>query len=604
MSPTISSTFIKKSSPIIFQVTVLLLLSFPTGCVNQGTEMGPTTFPPVEQNHVRSEFIEEGNHGMVVAGHHLAAEAGRDMLKAGGNAIDAAIASSFVISVVRPHSTGLGGGGFLISHDSKTKKTRVLDFRERAPLKSHRAMFLDANGHPLVTNIRGTSIKSPSMDGPLSIATPGLVQGLFAIQQEQGKLPLSQVMAPAIRIARQGFKVYPTLAKALDERAWLLGLFPGSRKIFFKNDKPLKLGDTLIQEDLAQTLERIAQNGLAEMTTGLTAQRIIKTVEAEGGILSLHDLERFKIKRRDPVTGYFRGHKIISMPPPSSGGLLVIQMLQVLEHDALKEMYHSRRIDFITLVAETMRRSFALRSEFFADPDFEKVPMDTLGSLSFAKKIRSSINLQRATPSSDIKADAMMTQESSSTTHISAIDRTGLAVATTQTINYLFGSGIVAEGTGIVLNDEMDDFTSVPGQLNAFGLKQGAKNEIAPLKTPLSSMSPTIILDDKSRVKLILGSPGGPRIITAVFQTILNYIGLDMPFSDAVHAHRIHHQWLPDELKFEPNSIDAVTHQNLQDRGYTLKEMASIGDVEAIAVENGHFTGVADTRAEGRAAGL
>ena len=527
--------------------------------------------------------------GVVVAAHPLASDAGIEMLNDGGNAVDAAIAASFVISVVRPQSTGIGGGGFMILHNANKNRTEAFDFRERAPARATAELFRDLP--PKAT-----------IDGPMAIATPGLVQGLADIHAISGKLPWKSILQPAIRIARDGFPVYPQLAIALQERADVLRQFPSSTAIFFRGGQPYKLGETLIQSDLAATLTRIAANGSREFTSGETADRIVSAVQKSGGILQASDLRDYRMIRRSPVTGEFAGHRIISMPPPSSGGTHLIEILNILRNDRER----IARAGFGStlhwhLMAEAMRRAFADRATFMGDPAFVTVPLARLTALDHADAWRVTIDSAKATPSKnlDVKKVSLL-PESESTTHISVLDGQGNAVATTQTINFTFGSCMVASGTGIVLNDEMDDFSRGASQPNAFGLIGNEANAIAPFKTPLSSMTPTIVFGPDGNVKMILGSPGGPRIISATLQTIFNQLALNMPPADAVHAPRIHHQWIPDKLFVETEWASSQTVRRLKEMGHDVDSSKRIGDIQAIFVDSEGVTGVSDTRSEGR----
>jgi gamma-glutamyltranspeptidase/glutathione hydrolase len=536
---------------------------------------------------------------MVVAAHPLASAAGAAMLNRGGNAIDAAVAASFVISVVRPQSTGLGGGGFMLYHDQARKRQRIFDFRERAPLKANAKMFINDRGDYKTVFFNGQQVKDPAIVGHLSVAVPGLVKGLVEIHRELGKLKLSEVIAPAIDVASKGFPVYPSLAKEIKEREQWLRLYPGSRQVFFKDGKPLEAGQKLVQSDLAETLKLIAATGYRDFYEGETSKKIVSEIKKGGGVLDTTDLRSYRMIERVPVSSYYRGHRVISMPPPSSGGVHIIEMLNMLEQKDLSKL-HPRGATYLHYLAEVMRRAFADRAKEMGDPDFVDIPTHRLTSKAYAKNLAASIDPQKVTPSSTMGLSAP-TGESPSTSHISVMDQWGNAVATTQTVNYSFGSCVVAEGTGVVLNDEMDDFTTKPGGSNAFGLVTGPKNDIAPGKTPLSSMSPTMILDKKGQVELVAGSPGGPRIINAVLQTITNVIDFKMSLLDAVHATRIHHQWMPDTLRYENNALDDDTKKRLTAIGHLLTPIETVGDVQAISRDSsGMIHGVSDIRSDGK----
>jgi len=573
----------------------LLLLFISTACVSSESWF----FQPVEPTRLRRDFQAVGSQGAVATAHPLASEAAMEILKSGGNAVDAAVAASFVISVVRPQSTGIGGGGFLVLHDARQNKDLTYDFRERAPRKATRDMFVDEAGQPIPYERNGVKLADASVNGHLSVGTPGLIAGLEMILKNHGSKSLKEVMAASIRIAANGFDVYQGLAEAIEERKEVLQSFSDSRKIFLPNKVPLKAGDKLIQADLAKTLQRISEEGASAFYKGKIAQAIIAEMKRGGGIINDQDLANYQVKVRPPVVGTFRGKRIVSMPPPSSGGVHIIQMLNMFELYDLKKQGHTNP-KTLHIIAEVMRRAFADRAELLGDPDFTKVPVRGLLSKTYAKSLAESIDMNRATPSSSLGKSRAAQFESSSTTHISIVDAKGNAVATTQTINYTFGSGVVAEGTGIVLNDEMDDFSIKPGVPNAYGLIGSEANAVAPLKTMLSSMSPTIVTDAVGNVEMVVGSPGGPRIISATLLTILNSLEFNLPLVDAVHHARIHHQWMPDLLRVEPKTIPADVQKSLESMGHKLKEVEEIGDVQAIRREGDKWVAVSDTRSEGR----
>jgi gamma-glutamyltranspeptidase/glutathione hydrolase len=583
----------------MFRLLVFLLLGCVTGVDHQSDSDLVKRFAPANQNRSAEDYQALSRSGMVVAAHPLASEAGAKMLEVGGNAVDAAVAASFVIAVVRPQSSGIGGGGFLLHHDAATSRQRVFDFRERAPRKADRRLYIDKSGAPRETRYQRKVIKNPSVNGHLSVAIPGLVRGLVDLHKELGKLDLHTVMAPSVKIAMEGFRVYDALAKEIEERQEWLGLYPGSRKIFFDERGPLKSGAILEQRDLAATLKEIAATGGKSFYEGAIAKKIIAEMERGQGVMDLYDLRNYRMIERAPLKGSYRGRRIVSMPPPSSGGTHVIEMLNMLETRDLSAL-HPRGATYIHLLAEVMRRAFADRAKEMGDPDFTTVPVARLTSKSYAKERLKNFDPEKATASNAV-GQIQPTAESPSTTHISVIDRWGNAVATTQTVNYSFGSTVVAEGTGIVLNDEMDDFTTVPGGLNVFGLLTGVKNDIEPGKTPLSSMSPTMVFGADGRVDLVLGSPGGPRIINAVLQTIVNVIDFKMLPLDAVHATRIHHQYIPDELRVESDSLDTDTRKTLEAMGHLLKPISSIGDIQAIVQQpDGLLVGISDSRSDGK----
>ena len=516
---------------------------------------------------------------MVVTAHPLATKAGLSILKKGGNSIDATITASLVLSVVRPHSTGIGGGGFLLFYDSTKQISKAYDFRERAPLLATKHMFIDTNGEPKDFTYQNKRIPKASLNGPLSVGVPGLIAGLLHLHNKYGSLDLKTLLEPAIKIAAEGFIIYDKLAAAIDRRKTIMANFLPTKKIFFKNNQPLKVGDRLIQTDLAQTLTRISINGEKEFYQGQTAKKIVHEL-SKGGILSLQDLKNYQVKERAPIVGTYNGHHIVSMSPPSSGGLHIIQILNILENFPLKTLQHHTS-DSIHIISEAMKLAFYDRAKYLGDPDFVSIPIAKLISKEYAYSLSKKIN-----PNSTIQLDnrTLFSQdESPSTTHLSIVDRFGNAVSSTQTINFSFGSCVVAEGTGIVLNDEMDDFSIHPGKPNAYGLIGSNANAIAAKKTMLSSMSPSFIFDPNNQLIMILGSPGGSRIITATLQVILNQLEFNMSLEKSIHSPRFHHQWIPNRLFLEQNRFSRSVIQELQKKGhYVTPSKYTMGDIQAI----------------------
>ncbi|MEH2339082.1 gamma-glutamyltransferase [Nostoc sp.] len=565
--------------------------------------------------------------GMVVSAHPLASEAGILMLRKGGNAVDAAVATTFAISVVEPFSAGIGGGGFLLMHSEKTGEMKALDFRERAPLKATRNMYLDAEG-----KVRPNA----SINGYLAVGTPGTVAGLYEVHRRYGKLPWQEVMKPAIALAKDGFVIgdVETWRSLQTNQSYKQALLknPALREIFTRNGEFYKPGEKLVQSDLARTLTAIAQNPQS-FYTGSIARAIASDMVKNGGLITLEDLKAYKPIWRTPVCGNFRKAKICSMPPPSSGGVHLLQILNIIGDTDLKSLgWHHP--DAIHLMVEAMKIAYADRSEYLGDPDFVKVPVQELLSPAYAKKRRQEINMQVARPSTEVKpVDKQTLQrfsqannqslgeniiplsaqslklhatqyESPQTTHLTVVDEERNAVSLTFTINLSFGAGVVTPGTGIVLNNEMDDFASAPGVPNAFGLVGNDANSIAPRKTPLSSMTPTIVTEN-GHFRMAAGAPGGSTIITQVLQVILNVLEYNMDVGAAVSVPRIHHQWLPDELRVESWGLDALTVQDLRRRGHKIKETAPWGNGNAIAVTaDGTLEGAADPRGEGSPKGL
>lgn len=549
-------------------------------------------------------FVATGHHGMVVTAGDQASEAGVEMLRRGGNAVDAAVAASFAISVIRPQSTGIGGGGFFLLYLAKKKETVAVDFRERAPLQASRDMFVRD----------GKAVPDLSRNGPLAVAVPGLVAGLVEVQKKYGTMPLKEIMAPAIRLADEGFPIYPQLAGAITYRTKILGDSPVTRAIYFRDDRPLHEGELLVQKDLARTLREIAKKGKDAFYKGRVAKAIVSEMKAKGGLLTQEDLDAYRVLYRTPLLSSFQGAQIHAMPPPSSGGVLIQQMLNVLSGFSLQEFgFHTPKS--IHLLTETMRLGFHDRARYLGDPDFVQVPIEMLASEDYAVSLRSKIDLTKATPSATIPITKPGKTESTSTTHVSIIDKEGNAVATTQTVNLYFGSGVMVPGTGVLLNDEMDDFSAQVNDPNAFGLiGENEANTIAPRKTPLSSMSPTIVTRD-GKVILVTGSPGGSRIISATLQVLLNVLAYNLSLPDAMFAPRIHHQWFPDDLLVEAkkDSQPEGLVEALRQLGHKVTVVEDTGDgrtpfgnVQALHVDisSGVITGVSDPRGEGRPRGF
>ncbi|MBD2200009.1 MULTISPECIES: gamma-glutamyltransferase [Calothrix] len=547
--------------------------------------------------------------GMVVSAHPLASEAGISILRKGGNAVDAAVATTFAISVVEPFSAGIGGGGFLLMYSQTTGEMKALDFRERAPLKATRNMYLDAQG-----KVRPNA----SVNGYLAVATPGTVAGMYEVHRRYGKLPWRELVKPAIALAKNGFTLsrvvtYRSLP-AYEDRKPIILSNPAAREIFTRNGEYYQSGEKLVQRDLAQTLEAIAQNPQS-FYTGNIAQAIAADMAKNGGLITLADLKAYKPIWRTPVCGDFRQAKICSMPPPSSGGVHLLQILNIIGDTDLKS-WGWHHPDSLHLIAEAMKIAYSDRAKYLGDPDFVKVPTTQLISPAYAKLRRQQINMEQATPSTEVKPGLETIQnskfkiqnpklsESSETSHLVVVDGQHNAVSLTFTINLGFGAGVVTPGTGIVLNNEMDDFAAAPGVPNFFGLVGTEANAIAPRKTPLSSMTPTIVTEN-GHLRMVVGAPGGSTIITQVLQVILNVLVYGMDAGAAVSAPRIHHQWLPDELRVEPWGFDAVTLQQLRRRGHNIKETTPWGNANAIVVTaDKTLEGAADPRGEGSPIGF
>lgn len=525
-----------------------------------------------------------GKNGMVASEQGLATQVGLDILKQGGNAIDAAVAVGFALAVVLPNAGNIGGGGFMVLHDDKTGKDVAIDFREIAPAKASRDMYLDSQGNV----IDGKSLFTHDASG-----VPGTVAGMEYALKKWGTMPLSKVLEPAIKLADKGFIVSDVLAQTLKEEKSTLGKWSSSKAIFFKNGEPLKSGDLLVQKDLAKSLRLIAKQGAKAFYQGEIATKIAKEMQSHGGTMTLEDLKAYKVVERQPIIGDYRGYKVVTMPPPSSGGVHLIEILNMLEHYPIKEdgVNSAKNIHHM---AESMKLAYADRSEYLGDPDFVKIPVTGLTSKAYANELVKTIDDNKARPSSTIKPGKPQPYESDQTTHFSVMDKAGNAVAVTYTLNLNFGSGIVAEGTGILLNNEMDDFSVKPGVPNAFGLVGGTANAIEAKKRPLSSMTPTIVMKN-NKPWLVTGSPGGARIITTVLQSVVNTIDHEMNPAEAIVTPRVHHQWLPDELRVE-EGISPDTIKLLQDKGHKVVTKAPMGRIQIIQADDSGFYGYSDPR--------
>ncbi len=534
-----------------------------------------------------------GRNGMVVSASEYASEIGVDILKAGGNAVDAAVAVAFTLGVVEQYSSGVGGGNFIMIYLADTDSAAAIDGREKAPLKAQRDMYID----------RKTFLPIPELSttGILAGGTPGAVASLSLAAEKYGTMPLALLLAPAIKLAEEGFAVNMTYHERLLYTQSKLAMFPASKAVYFKNDSTVwGLGDTLAQKDLAWTYRQIAQDGADAFYRGEIAQRIADFMKREKGLITLKDLEKYQAIIRQPVRGTYRGLEIISMPPPSSGGVHLIQMLNILEGYNLAQYGHNSS-QYLHILAETMKPAFADRALYLGDPDFSKIPVDTLISKGYAEILRGRISPFQ---SGKVSAGEFETGDlKKHTTHLSVVDRKGNMCAITATVNTTFGSGMTIEGTGIILNNEMDDFAAAPGQPNFFGLIGAEANSIQPEKRPLSSMTPTFVLDENQGL-MALGSPGGPRIITAVLQTILNVVDFEMDIQEAVARPRVHHQWKPDILYIE-YEIPADVVENLVAKRHRIRQTGAGYTVEAILIdrENGLLYGGADPRSEGKAVG-
>lgn len=523
-------------------------------------------------------------NGMVVSEHQLASAAGLQILQQGGNAIDAAVATGFALAVVLPNAGNLGGGGFMLLHDTNSGQSHALDFRESAPAAAHRDLYLDEQGNI----INGKSIYSHA-----AVGVPGTVAGLEHALAKWGSKSLAEVIQPAIKLANQGFVVSHNLARMLSIQQQQLGQWPATRKIFFKNGRPLQAGELLVQKDLAKSLKLIAKQGSNAFYQGRIADAIVAEMQRHSGLISHQDLANYRALERPVVRGTYRDYEIISMPPPSSGGIHLVQMLNILEHFPLRKL-GSNSAETVRLIAESAKLAYADRSEFLGDPDFVQIPQQGLTSKDYAAQLASGILPGQVRDSSQIKPGQPKDFESDQTTHYSVVDKQGTMVGVTYTLNLNFGSGIVAEGTGILLNNEMDDFSAKPGVANVFGLIGNSANAIEPGKRPLSSMTPTLVLKD-GQPWLVTGSPGGSRIITTVLQTLLNAIDFDMNPAENAATPRMHHQWQPDVLRIE-KGFSPDTLQLLEQSGYHIQQGSSMGKAQSIQVTPQGLSSYADPR--------
>lgn len=540
--------------------------------------------------------LVRANSGMVASANKIASQVGVDIMKRGGNAIDSACAVGFALAVVYPAAGNLGGGGFMLIRLADGKSVAI-DYRETGPEAASRTMYLDAAG-----NI----IPEASLVGYRAAGVPGTVAGLGLAQQKYGRLPWHDVLEPAVRLAAKGFPVSYALAANL-KATEKLARFPESKRIFLKGGDFYREGEIFRQPELAATLRRIQKLGPDEFYRGETAKRLVADMQANSGLITASDLAGYRAVEREPLKGTYRGCEVLTMPPPSSGGAALLEMLNILEPHDLKALgYNSAATNH--LLIESMRRAFADRAEFMGDPDFVKMPTRALISKAYAQSVAKSILPERATPSAEIGHGKPAGYESSETTHFSVVDAAGNAVSNTYTLNMGCGNCATVRGAGFLLNDEMDDFTSKPGIPNGFGLIQGESNAIGPRRRPLSSMTPTI-LTRNGKLMLVIGSPGGPTIINTVLQVISNVVDHDMDIGRAITAPRIHHQWLPDIVKVEPFALPNEVLQSLEAMGHlfvlpTTAHGERMGDAEGILVDaiTGARLGASDTRSPDAAA--
>lgn len=534
---------------------------------------------------------------MVASQHELASRIGVEIMKKGGNAVDAAIAVGLALAVVYPEAGNIGGGGFMLIRDKKGE-FHAIDYREMAPKAASRDVFVDKNGDL----IRG---EGSSTVGYRASGVPGTLAGfdLAFKRYGSGKITWKDVVEPARQLAVNGFVLSDRQASLFLSYKNTLAKYADSRRIFLNGGKYFAEGDTLKQPELAETLGRIEKDGAREFYTGKTAQMIADDMKAHNGLITLDDLKNYVAKERVPLRGTYRGYPVITMPPPSSGGIVMLEVLNMLEGYDLTKMQYNSAAKYQVL-AEAMRRAFADRAEFMGDPDFAKVPVAELTDKSYAAKRRESIDQAKASSSKDVGHGDIPGGESMDTTHFTVIDNDGAVVTNTYTINDLYGSRVTAKGTGVLLNDEMDDFAAQPGKANMFGLIQGEKNSVQPGKRPLSSMTPTIVLKKDGTVWFALGARGGPRIISAVMQSVINVIDHGMDMQAAIDAPRIHHQWFPDELLYEPTGFSPDTLNILSGYGHKFSPPGFVASATGIMVDQkGVRLGAVDARSDGLAVG-
>ena len=559
----------------VVSLVVFTILSFP---------FFSNDLPIVEYGSINHPVIDD--EGMVVSQRMIASKVGAEILAQGGNAVDAAVATGLALAVVLPRAGNLGGGGFMVIYLKEEDKTIAIDYREKAPSAATRDLFLDENGD---------YDRKKAQFSLLSAGVPGSVAGFHHALTRYGTLPWEEVLQPAIKLAEDGFVIPHDLANTLASKRYRerLSADPAAAKVFFKKNKEIySAGEILVQKDLAWTLKQLSQNGPEAFYSGDIAKLIVKEMERNGGLITLQDLKNYNVAERQPLEGSYKGYKVVSMPPSSSGGTHLIQMLNMLEDFPIKEMGFGSA-DTIHILAEVMKRAYADRSKYLGDSDFYKVP-SSLISKKYAKALNKEISLDQVTPSNEVSPGNPYPYESPDTTHFSVMDSYGNAVSNTYTLNFSYGSGKMIPGTGMLINNEMDDFSSKPGTPNGYGLLGSEANAIEGNKRPLSSMTPTIIFKDQ-KPYMVFGSPGGSRIITTVLQVALNVMEHEMNIAQAVHSPRMHHQWLPEVLMLE-KGFGSDTEKLLESKGYKLYQSSTMGSVQAIVKEGNYFYGSADPR--------
>ena len=579
----------------IIAVTIMLCNSYTMAQADKKAqadkEVKAFEFLTKSKDPATSKSLEFKN-GAVVSAHPAATAVGVEILKRGGNAVDATVAVKFALAVVYPNAGNLGGGGFLIYRSAKGE-INSMDFREKAPAAATKDMYLDAAGEP---------ISDKSKEGHLAAGVPGTVAGMVELHNKYGKMPWAELVEPALQLAKHGFKLTKQQAGELNRLKTKFQAFNPSGTAFIKSEGDWMEGELLIQEELANTIKLIRDKGRAGFYEGKVAKYIAKEMKRGGGIISKSDLKNYQAAWRKPIVGEYRGYKVITMQPTSSGGIALVQLLQSVAPYPISKWGHNAD-STVQVMVEAERRVYADRAKHLGDPDFWKVPQQELLTPAYNKSRMANMNWNKATLSSDIQAGEFAKKESEETTHFSIVDKEGSAVSLTTTINTSYGNYVVVKGAGFLLNNEMDDFSVKPGVANYFGLIGYEANAIAPNKRMLSSMTPTILEKD-GKLAMVVGTPGGSTIMTIVFQTILNVVDFGMDMQEAVNAQRFHHQWLPDRVDVEPRAIDIGSQRRLEAKGYNFYKRAAMGRVDAILVtKDGSYQTGADPRGDDTAGG-
>jgi gamma-glutamyltranspeptidase / glutathione hydrolase len=577
---------IKKTVSALLCFALLVSFTATPSRLRSSTSTQAASRPPVR-----------GKHGMVSSVSEIASQVGVDVLKRGGNAVDAAVAVGLALAVVWPSAGNLGGGGFMVIRQANGKATAI-DYREMAPAAAHRNVYLDE---------KGEYVAESSTYGHAAAGVPGTVAGLSYALEKYGTMKWADVAKPARQLAAEGFPVWYQLERSLKNASKQLSRYPETNRIFLRDGKPYETGEIFKQPELAAVFERMIKRGPREFYEGKTAQLIEESMRraANGGKvwMTVEDLKNYKAVEREPLRGVYRGHEIITMPPPSSGGVAMIEMLNILERYDLKSM-GAGSSQAIHVMVEAMRRAFADRAQFLGDPDFVKVPVAGLVSRKYAEKLAATIDLERASTSQDVRSGDPLAYESEETTHFTVVDKDGNVASNTYTINDSFGNKITVEGAGFLLNNEMDDFAPKPGAPNAYGLIQGEANAVTARKRPLSSMTPTIVLND-GKLLFAVGSPGGPTIINTVTQVIVNIIDHGMNIQQAIDWPRVHHQWMPDQIVYEPYGLVPDVLNRLKSMGHQFGNQRYMGDAEGVMIEvkTDVRLGGSDPRLDGKSIG-